>query len=131
MLSQRPAFERHHRAPDLQREPYLRERPELSTDRDDHVCRTNDRQVPRVPRTRSHRVGEVLVRPPPVLVRQDTDGRPTGLRGAACCSLHHAFESPAYDRSAPLGDEPPDLAGLLVELAGRFARTDDGYVGTR
>ena len=49
-----PAFERYHRTPDLPGEPYLRERPVLSAEGDDHVARADDRQVSGMPRACSY-----------------------------------------------------------------------------
>src|SRR5919202_3087567 len=87
MISEIPAIERHHWTPDFPGEPYLRERPVLSTDGDDHVARADDRQVSGLPRARSYGVGEILVRPSPILVRQDTDRRSSGLRSATGSGL--------------------------------------------
>src|SRR5215210_2850239 len=128
VLTQLPALQRHHRASDLAGQPYLGERSVLAADGDYHVARADDRQVPRVPRARGYGVREILVGSAPVLIRQDADGRSTGLRSSAGGGLHDAGETAADDGSASFGDEPADLPGLLVELSGGFAGSDHRYV---
>src|SRR5215208_1544537 len=117
VLPEITALQGHHRAAHLEGEAYLGERPVLAADRDHRVPRTHHPQVSRIPYPCSNGEGEKLVRLPTVLVGQDADGRPAGLRGTAGGGFHHAGASPADDRTAPLSDEPAHLPSFLVELA--------------
>ena len=56
VLPEVPAFQDHHGPPDLPGKPYLRKGPVFTTDGDYDICGAHHSQVPRLPRSRRHRV---------------------------------------------------------------------------
>ena len=70
----------------------------------------------------------MLIRPAPILIRQNTDGDTAGLGCSTRGSLHHPTQPSAHHNAAAPGYEPSDLASLFVELSGSSPGTYDGDV---
>lgn len=70
----------------------------------------------------------MLVSPPAVLVRQDTDGNAARFVRPVRGGLHHPGETTADDDPISLCDETPDLSGEFVQFLCSLARSDDRNV---
>ena len=57
-----------------------------------------------------------LVQPLTRFPREDADGRPAAALGAARGGGHHLAETARDHRRAALGEQPPDLLGVLLVL---------------
>ena len=73
----------------------------------------------------------MIVSPPAVLVRQDTDGNAARFVRPVRGGLHHPGETTADDDPISLCDETPDLSGEVVQFLCSLARSDDRNVQER
>ena len=128
MRAEIPATQRDYGPSHLQRQTDLRERPVPAADRDDRIGGAYDRKVSRLPHAGRQAIRQIWIRPSPVFVRQYPDGGSFSLGRPSGGRLHYAVKPTADDDSLTLGDKPPDLSSLLVQLSGRRTRSDDGDV---